>query len=349
MSTVAAGATTRVASDNAARPVTLDRVFEELDQQRRAALSNYWRTAIKSLVALPFSFLPGLPLAALVTDSAGSNVLSGLAGRLKSLTGDSLSLIVFVGVALIFVGLFFIARYFHANARGPVRAYERDYKRHVFSAVCAQHFPGLRYDVDGYIGYDEFEATGLFPYPVDEYFSEDYFEGQLGQTEVRFAEVTAARERRRLIGKPKRYMETYFDGIVLVADFHKHFHSITRLVPDGEKIDKVRGQRSVALEDPEFEALFSVVSTDQTDVRYVLSPSMMQRFVQLARRFPKLRARFENENLILLLPASRDHFETSVYQHPACPQQIDRFVQDLKSIVPVVEELDLNTRIWSKA
>lgn len=346
MSTAAANVS---AEEPADRQDALDALFEELDLKRKAALWIFWRTLFRALGALPLSFLPGVPLVAMFSDAGTAGLWGWVVRWMQSWPLPYLPYVAFAGLGLVLVGIILIVRYYRRHALGPVRAYERDYKQRVFNAICELHFPGLRYNVDGYIGYDEFEATKLFPYPVDVYQSEDYFEGRLGQTDIRFAEVMAQRERRRLIGKPKRYYETYFDGIVLVADFHKHFHSTTRLVPEGAKLEGVRGQKPVVFEDPEFEALFEAVSTDQIDVRYILSPSMMQRFVQLSRRFPKLRAKFENENLILMLPSARDHFQTSIHQHPGCKDQINRFVRDLKMILPVVEELNLNTRIWSKS
>jgi hypothetical protein len=166
---------------------------------------------------------------------------------------------------------------------------------------------------------------------------------------VCFAEARAERERRRWTTEGSETVyEEYFRGIVFIADFHKHFHSTTRLLPSGEKGARARGEERAALEDPGFEAVFDVWTTDQVDVRYVLSTSTMARLVALSRRFPGMRARLADENLLLLLPTRRALFEPSLLRRAASPFQIERFVGDVDACLAVVDALNLNTRIWSK-
>ena len=249
----------------------------------------------------------------------------------------------------LFAGLFLLGRLFVRKARRPQWAYIRDYKSRVFKHLCDAHFPGLSFDPKGYVGYDEFDSTRLFPYTSDEYRSSDYFSGLAGKTNVSFAEVYAKRERKRFSdGSIETYLDEFFRGLVFIADFHKHFHSTTRLLPRGEKVARVRGQQPVTLEDPEFEETFATFSTDQVDARYVLSTSMALRFMELNRRFPGLRALFKDEKLVLALPSNRDRFEPSLYRRAASSRQVDEFVRDVQSLLRIVEELNLNTRIWSK-
>jgi hypothetical protein len=89
-------------------------------------------------------------------------------------------------------------------------------------------------------------------------------------------------------------------------------------------------------------------STDQIDARYVLSTSTMARLVALSRRFSGMRARLADENLLLLLPARRALFEPSLHRRAASPIQLERFVHDVEACLAVVDDLNLNTRIWSK-
>ena len=84
-------------------------------------------------------------------------------------------------------------------------------------------------------------------------------------------------------------------------------------------------------------------------MRYVLSTSMMQRFVKLQRRFHGMRALFRNESLWLALPISKDLFEPSLYRSADCERQLQEFGRDIRAVLEIVESLDLNTRIWSKS
>ena len=207
-----------------------------------------------------------------------------------------------------------------------------------------EYEPGVGMD------YRIFDGSTLFAFESTEYFSEDRFSGNWGSTDVVFAEAVAKRQRKRLTLKGfKTVTETYFRGLIFIADFHKHFHGTTRLVPQGEGAEKVRPEKPVQLESPHFDARFETSASNQVEVRYLLTTSMLERFVELERRFPKLRARFHDESLMLLLPSSLDRFEPSLLRSAGNQNQYQKFIEDLKTCLSVVDELNLNTRIWSKA
>jgi hypothetical protein len=224
-----------------------------------------------------------------------------------------------------------------------------DYKQRVYTAACRAHFPGLTYEPEGGMPWRVVDESGLFPFASDVYWSEDRFSGRWGATDVCFAEAVAQREERRGFGKERETVfVTYFRGIVFIADFNKHFHSTTRLLPRGEAGARAAGEARVVLEDPRFEAVFEAWSTDQNDARYVLSLSLMERLTALAERSPGLRARFHAEQLLLLLPSARDRFEPSLYRSAEDLGQIAEFSADVRACLGIVEALNLDTRIWTK-
>src|SRR5262249_29020745 len=109
--------------------------------------------------------------------------------------------------------------------------YVAEFKRTVFAAVCAQHFPSLRYEPRNGIPWRVLDESGLFPFASDAYYSNDRFSGRVGATEVTFAEAVAERKRTRGLGENRETVyETYFRGVVFSADFNKHFTSTTRLL-----------------------------------------------------------------------------------------------------------------------
>jgi hypothetical protein len=105
----------------------------------------------------------------------------------------------------------------------------------------------------------------------------------------------------------------------------------------------------VKLEDPEFEKMFAVSSTDQIEARYILSPSMMRRLLDLrARHGNELHISFIGNHIYLALPQNSDLFEPPSLRTPLTVDAVRRIIADLQSVLCIVEELDLNTRIWSK-
>jgi len=143
--------------------------------------------------------------------------------------------------------------------------------------------------------------------------------------------------------------QTAVDRGVFSADFHKDFRSTTRLLPKGADRNRLAVEDAAELEDPSFGAVFDTLTTDQVDVRYVLSPSLMERLTALAARFRGLRALFADGRLLLLLPTSRNRFEASLLERADDPRQIEAFIADAAACLGIVESLDLNTRIWSKS
>lgn len=325
-------------------------IYQTLEQQRVAAIKVVWLSRLISFCFLPLVFLPFVVLGFAMIKDQSSGRLAALAQQLQALIQPNFNLVLLFCLGWLLAGGWLLGRYFRRRGLQPGWDYLQRYKTEVFANLCEQHFPELRYDPKGYIGYDIFDALQLFEHTSDWYRSEDYFSGRQGKTDVRFAEVHAKRERTRMRdGRLEKYNETFFHGLVFIADFHKHFHCTARLVPTRQKLPKVRGQAQVVLEDPDFQERFQTVASDQTDIRYLLSTSMMQRFMHLARRYPNFRARFADDELTLVLPDQREHFEPSLYRPAGSQDQISRFVTDIEALLAIVDELDLNTRIWSRS
>lgn len=325
-------------------------IYAVLELQRIQTLKAVWKTRVTSILLVPLVILPVAMLVITMVHERLSGPIAEVAASVVPVVQNQINLVMLVCIGWVAVGVWLLARYYRTHGQQPAWDYLSNYKTKVFAQICDQHFPELKYDPSGAVGYDEFDGMRLFPHTSDWYRSEDFFFGRHGQTKIHFAEVHAKRERSRYReGRMHKYDETFFQGLVFVADFHKHFHCTARLIPAGEKLPKIRSQKSVMLEDPDFEDRFQTVASDQTDIRYLLSTSMMQRFMRLNDRFHGLRAMFGNDRLTLVLPDPRDHFEPSLYQRANSVSQIEGFVRDIQVLLDIVDELDLNTRIWSKA
>jgi hypothetical protein len=333
-------------------PESLDAAFTELEHKRRRAVAAWWGTVFALFACLPLLAAPFLFLAWIGSEPAPGTLSADLVPRARAWLDPYQD---WVGPILFcwpIGGLFGMGWAFRRFAMRPRDTYIRNFKRQVFTAVCRQHFPEIRYEPGDGIHWRTFDESGLFPFESDVYRSEDRFRGHWGATEVCFAEARADRARRRWRGTDRgfeREYETYFRGIVFVADFHKHFRSTTRLLPRGENAASARGEERATLEDPHFESVFETWTTDQVDVRFILSTSMMSRLVALSTRFPGMRARFHQECVLLLLPSSRDRFEPSLHRRARSRAQIQAFVEDVRACLSVVDDLNLNTRIWSKS
>ena len=201
-------------------------------------------------------------------------------------------------------------------------------------------------------------ASVLYP-PGDEYDSGDLVGGKEGSTSFHFARVLSENVEIETDsdGNETENRTTVFSGVWFIADFNKHFHSRTRVVPDtaerlfGKRLGRWMqnaGNRGklVELESPEFERMFAVYSDSQQDARYVLSPALMDRLTQLGRKHRGLRTAFHDGCIALALPDAPAYLrKTSASTAEALAAAL------LRSIAPyvsLVSALDLNTRIWTK-
>jgi len=215
-----------------------------------------------------------------------------------------------------------------------------------------------RYEPSGGVAEEEYLESGLYP-RSDEYRSNGLVCGKEGRTAFRFARIKAENVEieRDAKGNRKERRTTVFSGVWFAADFNKHFHSHTRVVPDtaervfgkglGRWLQKAgSGGKLVETESPEFEKMFAVYSDSQQDARYVLSPSLMERLEALGKRFRGLRAAFFGGKVVLALPGRGKYLEKT-----SAGSAEERAASLLESIAPyagLVGDLDLNTRIWTK-
>jgi hypothetical protein len=218
--------------------------------------------------------------------------------------------------------------------------------------------PSFRYLPHGSISREEFEASRLFDERIDRFAGEDLVRGRHGATEFRFSELRASRVKKR--GK-RTEVEPVFHGLFFVADCHKTFRGQTLLLPDRaerklgafgrafQALGGAPGMQLVQLEDPAFERAFAVYATDETEARYLLSPSMMQRILRFHENTgAKLRLGFARGRVNVAVPLESDLFAVSAGT-PLDPASLRTWMGELLFATGIVEELDLNTRIWSKA
>ncbi|HYU42112.1 MAG TPA: DUF3137 domain-containing protein, partial [Vicinamibacteria bacterium] len=94
---------------------------------------------------------------------------------------------------------------------------------------------------------------------------------------------------------------------------------------------------------------FAVYASDPIEARYVLTPKTMERIVGLARTFGRrLYAAFDHRRVYLLLDNGRGAFEALAFGGEKAWDEIRGFAALFDAARAIVEELELNTRIWTK-
>jgi hypothetical protein len=240
--------------------------------------------------------------------------------------------------------------------------FKGEFKDRVVREVVHFVEPSLTYHPERGIGQSTFRNARLFKHSIDRYKSEDHVSGRIDRTDFEFSEVKAEYKttRRDSDGDVQTDWHTIFDGIMFIADFNKEFRTPVVVLPDvaertlgrfGKWLQEKNFARAdlVKLEDPRFEEQFVVYSDDQIEARYILSTSLMQRILDFREKTGKdIYLSFVNSHIYVAIPTREDLFEPRIFRSLMDPTMCEEYLEDLLLAVGIVEDLDLNTRIWSK-
>ena len=149
-------------------------------------------------------------------------------------------------------------------------------------------------------------------------------------------------------GRRQEHWIDIFRGFFFIADFNKNFQGQT-VVFRNSWFKLNLGKQRVKLENPNFEKQFDVFSTDQVEARYILTPNLMERLLELDSRFPgKITVSFRDSSVIIAIPDQTNHFETNIWECQLNTDKLKREFGTLVNLFQIIHDLNLNLRIWTK-
>ena len=237
------------------------------------------------------------------------------------------------------------------------KGYVSEFKHLIISRLVSFIDEGLTYNAKDYIDRPTFMQSQIFKTWPNKYKGDDLVEGTIGETEIRFCELDAKHES----GSGKnRTVVTVFKGLFFIGDFNKHFSCQTVVLPDnvekhfgrlGQKLQAMnftRGQL-IKMDDPEFEKHFVVYGNDQIGARYILSMSLMRRIVDFQNRTGKsICLSFVGSMVFVAISYSKNLFEPRVFRTLLDFEPVREYFEDMQTAIGIVEDLNLNRRIWTK-
>lgn len=240
------------------------------------------------------------------------------------------------------------------------KKYRLNFKNKIVLKIAAFVDENLVYSPEGFVSREEFTNSTIFQQFCNDFNGEDHFKGKIGKTAIEFSEVVGRHKTTTGTGsKRKEQYTTIFKGVFFVADFNKKFSGYTLVLPDtAEKMLGKLGQtlqafssrgKLIKLEDPEFEKEFCVYANDQVEARYILSPSLMQRIVDFRRKWnTKVYLSFRDSKVYIAIKMDKNLFESRLFKSIVDYNFIEENIRFLILLTGIVEDLNLNTRIWTK-
>lgn len=184
---------------------------------------------------------------------------------------------------------------------------------------------------------------------------EDCIYGTLGNTDIFFAEIVVKKvvggQRNELGLESFIHKSDIFRGLFFEAKFSKNFISRTFIVPNNTMsnfthFNNWRGEL-IKLEDPEFNRLFRVYGDSQIESRYILSTNLMSRLVDFNQKAGRrVYLSFIDGFVYIAIPYKHNLFEPKLLINMMSFAPLREYFQDLQLMIGIVEDLNLNRRIW---
>lgn len=327
-------------------------VLETLEAERKKLIKPIYLFVLAVVVLILIQVViamvsdePAVPVE--VVTNQGPQPVSG--GSISSGVFNTILLGAGVGA----LGYFF---WFMPKRRGLRNRYKND----VIGGMVKFVDSSLTYQPQSGITRDEYIQSGIFTSGGDRYHCEDLVSGTLGSTAIRFSEVHCEEKHTTYRdGKHHTEYRTLFRGILFAADFNKHFKGRTVVLTDqaertlgslGTMFQKMNVMRDglIKMDNVDFEKAFAVYGTDPVEANYILSPALMERILNFKQRSGNIQLSFSNANVYISIPVRENLFEPRIFSEMTESKSLERYFDFLQMITGIVEELNLNTRIWTK-
>ncbi|MCV2487401.1 DUF3137 domain-containing protein [Flavobacterium sp. SH_e] len=262
---------------------------------------------------------------------------------------------VILGLVPLIVG---IVMYFRIDE--DVKKYKFAYKKSIVGEALKDINDTLTITPQSGLPEYEFISSELFTTKPDRYKTQDLISGIADKTSFWFAEVHAEyKTETHTKNGTRTEWHTIFNGIIFVADFNKNFEVSTVVRPKSfgdsigawfsKNVFSFGNTEVVQLENIDFDNKFVTYSRNQIEARYILTPAMMERILDLNRKSDDtISISFIHSKMYIAFPLSHNYFEAPIHSSLLVPDLLTYDISIVQFMQDIVHELDLNTRIWGK-
>lgn len=227
--------------------------------------------------------------------------------------------------------------------RSPLKKYAREAKAMLVEPLASQFELGFVPQPGPQPTIANIHNVGLVP-SWDRSGFEDRVTGTRNGVDFEFFEAHLEQRRttRDSNGQTRTSWVSVFRGQCLKFEFHKDFAGRTMVLRDAGIMNRFGGGRDmdrVKLESPDFEKAFEVYSTDQVEARFLLTPDLMQRLVDLETVFhgAGLRCAFVDGEMFVALEGG-DLFEPgSMYTPLDNPDRVRDLLDDFAAVFNLID------------
>ncbi len=222
------------------------------------------------------------------------------------------------------------------------------FKKMVIFALLDYFYDHVKYIPNQRMSIHLLRKSLLISNYVYKHWGEDFINCKIRDTEVYFSEI-----------------ETYylnsqqptFRGVFIAVLFNKQFSTKTVVVNRKNsplfrkvKLNLFGGMKNAAyvkLENIEFNRKFLVIAEDQIEARIKLTPALMEKMLDYKKKLnADVSFSFIDNYLYIAIPSGTNLFEPGLLRPINTKGFIENNYIHLNLLTSVVDDLDLNTRIW---
>jgi hypothetical protein len=151
-------------------------------------------------------------------------------------------------------------------------------------------------------------------------------------------------------------LETFYYGTFIQLDLGKNFEGNTLVLGKYQNLKSsfikllpysYSDLENVQLEDPLFNERFIVLSQDQVEARYLLTPSFMERLLTLDELFGgnAIQCSINNNKFLIMITTKKSNFEIGSIHEPATfEHEINTILSEMNEIFQIIDVLKLNEK-----
>jgi hypothetical protein len=248
-------------------------------------------------------------------------------------------------IPMIIVGfiLFLSSAYFFAQAQKHLKAFRALFKNELIHQLFGEKFEDTTYQHLGSIPIERINETKMIRKP-DRFTGEDYLKGSYGQITFEVSDVDLEERVTRSNGKTTTTSyETYFKGRWYIFHLQKKFNEELKISEGSSYQVYKKDLVKVETESMEFNKKFNVYATTQAFAFYIITPTMIERFLNVEKKHKgSILFYLKDNELHVGINDRKDYLELSIKKE-VTDDQIKHIIEDIDLIKVLIHELKLDT------
>ncbi|MDA3052664.1 DUF3137 domain-containing protein [Campylobacter sp. JMF_01 NE2] len=222
------------------------------------------------------------------------------------------------------------------------------FKKQLMREIIKDISPNLVYEPHKFIKFSEFDIPQLYSGGVlDSYNGNDLVYGEVGGVKIKFSDLKFSKiaptlERQLIKNK------VMFFGVLFIAEFNKYFKTRVAVLDNYDEFASSHFTKT-KMDNAYFNDTFTTYCTDEVGARYILTPALMEKMLNLREMLnTKCNFCFFDNKIYIYLNFNRDSFEKIDYHKPIIGENSisEEYKNEIMQFIDIVNHLKLNSKIF---